>query len=90
MFRLAPAWGTCIDIGREHAGVVSAAMNTAGAIGSLVCPLVVAYSLKWYQNWNVSIFLMGVLFLVGAACWSIIDPRDHVFRGDDREMPPAF
>jgi hypothetical protein len=33
---------------------------------------------------------MGVLFLVGAACWSIIDPRDHVFRGDDREMPPAF
>lgn len=85
MFMLAPAWGTCIDIGREHAGVVSAAMNTAGGIGGLLCPLVVAYSLKWYNTWNVSIFLMGVLFLIGAACWIVIDPGDHVFRGGANE-----
>lgn len=83
MFMLAPAWGTCIDIGREHAGVVSAAMNTAGGIGGLLCPLVVAYSLEWFHNWNVSIFLMGGLFLVGAACWLVIDPREHVFRTDN-------
>ncbi|MEY4939573.1 MAG: putative sulfoacetate transporter SauU [Verrucomicrobiota bacterium] len=81
MFMLAAAWGTCIDIGREHAGVVSAAMNTAGGLGALVSPVAVAYVLKWYGNWNIAIFAMAALFLMGALCWIVIDPRDHVFKG---------
>jgi ACS family glucarate transporter-like MFS transporter len=79
MFTLGAAWGTCIEVGRDHAGVVSAAMNTAGQIGSLLCPLVVAYSVKWFANWSVPLYLLGFLFLAGVVCWLIIDPRKPVF-----------
>ena len=77
-FTLSAAWGTCIDIGGSNSGVVSATMNTASQIGSLLCPLVVAYTLKWFNNWDVSIYVMGVLFFIGALCWIVIDPRRKV------------
>lgn len=73
-FTLSAAWNTCIDIGGNNAGVVSAMMNTAGQIGSLLCPLIVAYTLKWFNNWDISIFIMSALFFIGALCWGIIMP----------------
>lgn len=79
MFTLAAAWGICIDVGGDHAGVVSAAMNTAGQIGSLLCPLIVAYSVQRFANWNISLYLMSFLFLIGVGCWLVIDPRKRIF-----------
>jgi len=82
MFTLAAAWGTCLDVGGDNSGVVSAAMNTAGQIGSLLCPLIVAYSVQWFANWNISLFLMSFLFLIGVGCWALIDPRERIFEKD--------
>ena len=79
MLSLAGAWATCMDIGGEHTGMVGAAMNTAGQVGSLLCPLIVAYSLQWFGNWNIIIYLMGALFLTGAVAWWVIDPHRPVF-----------
>jgi MFS family permease len=79
MFTLAAAWGTCLDIGGNHAGVVSAAMNTSGQIGSVLSPLLVTWLLHRYEDWNASLYLMGGLFLFGAVCWCLIDPRKRVF-----------
>ena len=79
MFTLAPAWGTCQDIGGNHAGVVSAAMNTAGQVGSILSPLMVTYLLTRLGDWNAPLLLMGGLFLMGALAWSFIDPRKRVF-----------
>jgi len=79
MFTLAASWGTAIEVGANHAGAVSATMNTSGAIGSLLCPLIVAYALKWFGSWNISLYLMGALFLVGVVCWGVIDPRKRIF-----------
>ena len=79
MLTTAPAWGVCVDIGREHSAVVSATMNTAGQIGSIVSPFVVAYSVKWFANWNLPLYLLAGLFLLGAACWFVIDPEKPVF-----------
>jgi hypothetical protein len=42
-------------------------------------PLIVAYSVQWFGSWNVPLYLMGALFLVGAACWLIVDPQRPVF-----------
>lgn len=77
-FTLSAAWNTCIDIGGNNAGVVSATMNTAGQVGSLLCPLIVAYTLKWFNNWDISLFIMSALFFIGALCWGVIDPRKRV------------
>lgn len=79
MFTLGAAWSTCIEIGRNHAGVVGATMNTAGQVASLLCPLVVAYSVEWYGSWNFPLYLLASLFLLGAVCWLVIDPRRAVF-----------
>jgi len=78
MFTLGAAWGTCIDIGGNHTGVVGAAMNTSGQIGSVISPLLVTWLQKHY-DWNAPLLTMGGLFLMGACCWCFIDPNKRVF-----------
>ena len=79
MFTLGASWSTCLDIGGSHAGVVSAAMNTSGQIGSVLSPLMVTFLLGRLGDWNVPLFVMGGLFLMGALCWGLIDPRNRIF-----------
>ncbi|HVU07045.1 MAG TPA: MFS transporter [Verrucomicrobiae bacterium] len=79
MFVLGTAWATCIDIGGDNAGVVSAVMNTSGQIGAVISPLMVTGLLDLFGSWNASLFVMGGLFLIGATCWCFIDPRKRVF-----------
>lgn len=87
MLTTAPAWGTCVDIGHEHSGVVSAAMNTAGQIASILSPLIVAYSVKWFGNWNLPLYQLAGLFVMGAVCWLFIDPRKPVFAAQVSTVP---
>ena len=82
MFILGAAWGTCLDIGGNHAGVVSASMNTAGQIGSLLCPILVTFLVEEFNDWNAPLYLIGALFLVGAAAWCVVDARKRVFDDD--------
>jgi MFS transporter, ACS family, glucarate transporter len=79
MFTLGATWGTCLDIGGRHTGVVSALMNTAGNAGSIFSPIIAIYAKNHLGGWNAPLFLIGGLFLVGAVCWCLIDPRDRVF-----------
>jgi ACS family glucarate transporter-like MFS transporter len=79
MFTLGAAWGTCIDIGGDHSAVVSAAMNTSGQIGSLISPVLVIELVQRLGNWSAPLYLMGILFLVGAVSWLLVDPRRPVF-----------
>lgn len=83
MLTTAPAWGTVVDIGREHSAVVGAVMNTAGQVGAIVSPLVVAKSVTWFNDWNFPLLLLGGLFVVGAVAWLFIDPREAVFAPGD-------
>jgi cyanate permease len=92
MFTLGAAWGTVIEVGRNHVGVVGATMNSIGNLAAMLNPLIVAYSVQWFGNWNLPLHLMGVLFLLGAACWMIVDPKRPVFdelplRSQDRAAP---
>ncbi len=80
MFTLGASWSTCLDVGGNHAAVVSAAMNTSGALSSVVSPLMVTWLLKHFaNNWNMPLFVMGGLFLVGAVCWGLINPQKKIF-----------
>jgi MFS transporter, ACS family, glucarate transporter len=79
MFTLGAAWGTVIEVGRNHVGVVGATMNSVGNLAAMLNPLIVAYSVKWFESWNLPLYLMGALFLIGAFCWTFIDPRVPVF-----------
>jgi MFS family permease len=86
MFTLGAAWGTVIEVGRNHVSVVGAAMNSTGNLAAMLNPLIVAYSVAWFGRWDLPLYLMGALFLVGAGCWLLIDPETPVFaeRKDDQ------
>lgn len=79
MFTLGAAWGTVIELGRNHVGVVGATMNSVGNLAAMLNPLIVAYSVQWFNNWDLPLYLMGGLFLLGALCWMIVDPERPVF-----------
>lgn len=85
MLSTAPAWGTVLDIGREHSAVVGATMNTAGQIGAIISPIIVAKSVSQFGDWNFPLFLLGGLFVLGAACWLMIDPRKPVFEAKSHQ-----
>ena len=73
-FLLGAAWSTCIDLGGENSGVLSAAMNTSGQVGGILCPLVFGYAVQHWSNWTLPLCVMGVLYLGGAACWAGVRP----------------
>jgi len=79
MFTLGAAWATVIEVGRNQVGVVGATMNSMGNLAAMLNPLIVAYSVEWLGSWNVPLYLMGILFLAGAACWLVVDPGRPVF-----------
>ena len=79
MFTLGAAWATVIEVGGNNVGVVGATMNSLGNLAAMLNPLIVAYSVQWLGSWNVPLYLMGILFFVGAACWLVVDPERPVF-----------
>ena len=81
MFTLGAAWGTVMEIGGNHVGVVGGTMNSIGNLVAMLNPLIVAYSVAWFANWDLPLYVMGALFLVGAVCWTAIDPSRTVFEG---------
>jgi MFS family permease len=73
-FLLGAAWGTCLDIAGNHSGVVSAAMNSSGAVGGILSPIVVGFVVQHFANWNAPLYFAGALYIAGALCWLGIDP----------------
>jgi MFS transporter, ACS family, glucarate transporter len=87
MLTTAPAWSTCIDVGREHSATVGATMNTAGQFAAIVCLFVVGYSVKWTGEWNVPFWFLAGMLAMGALCWAFVEPEKPVVA--DRAIEPA-
>jgi len=68
-FGVAPGWAACLDIGGEHAGVVTGTMNTFGNLGGTAMPLLMGFCLQWWNSWNASLLTVAFFYLVSAACW---------------------
>ena len=60
-------------------------MNSLGNLAAMLNPLIVAYSVEWFHSWNLPLYVMGVLFLVGAGCWIAVDPRRPIFEASVAE-----
>ena len=79
MFTLGAAWGTVIEIGGNHVGVVGGTMNSIGNLIAMLNPLIVAYSVAWFASWDLPFYVMGALFFIGAGCWALVDRGQSVF-----------
>jgi ACS family glucarate transporter-like MFS transporter len=72
---MAPSWAVCLDIGKQHAGVVSGAMNMFGNFGGTLCGVAVGWCLDDWHSWNAPLYSIAVFYIVAAACWLGIDPE---------------
>lgn len=74
MFTLAASWAACIDLGGRSSGVVSAAMNTTGQIGSVLSPIVLALLVQRFDNWSLPLYVMAALYAISSVSWLFVDP----------------
>lgn len=70
-----PAWGACMDIGGKFAGTVSGSMNMMGNLAGFAAPVFGGFVLqRTHGDWNIFLYTMAAIYLVGAVCWPFIDP----------------
>jgi len=75
---LGACWAVCLDIGRDHAGVVTGCMNTFSNLGGVLTPLVVAYAVDRWQSWTFPFYVTAVVYAAGALIWLTIDPERRI------------
>ncbi len=75
---VAPAWAVCLEIGADHAGVVSGAMNTFGNVGGTLSPIVMGLCLARWHSWDAPLLTLALFYALAGACWLLIDPREAI------------
>jgi MFS family permease len=82
-FMLPGAWAVCLDVGRKHAGAITAAMNTAGQLGSFLTSVAFGYIVKAYGSYDAPLVPMAVMLLAAAVLWLRIDPTEKLAEEPD-------
>ena len=75
---LPSAWAICLDIGKQYAGVISGAMNTAGNIGGFFCAIVFGYIVRATGNYNLPLFIISGMMMISALLFSKLDPTKEL------------
>jgi ACS family glucarate transporter-like MFS transporter len=75
---VAPAWAVCLEIGGEHAGVISGAMNMFGNLGGTLCPILVGICVKRFSSWPMGLATVALLYVVAALLWLSVDLRERI------------
>jgi MFS family permease len=78
---LGACWAVCLDVGADHAGVVTGFMNTFGNLGGLVGPLVVGIAVDRWHSWTFPFYVTALMYAAGAAAWLAIDPTRQIAEG---------
>jgi ACS family glucarate transporter-like MFS transporter len=80
---LGACWAVCLDVGADHAGVVTGFMNTFGNVGGLVGPIVVGLAVDRWHSWTFPFYVTALVYAAGAAAWLAVDPNRQI-RGAER------
>jgi ACS family glucarate transporter-like MFS transporter len=72
---LGACWAVCLDVGADHAGVVTGFMNTFGNLGGLVGPVVVGIAVGRWHSWTFPFYVTALVYAGGALAWLAIDPN---------------
>jgi MFS transporter, ACS family, glucarate transporter len=81
---LPTAWAICLDVCREHAGVVTGFMNTSGQLGGFVCSVLFGYVVQATGSYNAPVWIVGGMVLIAAVLFARIDPTRRLIE------EPAF
>jgi sugar phosphate permease len=69
------AYAITIDLGGAHVASVFSAMNMAGNVGALVCPVAVERLVAWSGRWDHVLVLFAAVYLVAALAWALLRHR---------------
>jgi nitrate/nitrite transporter NarK len=71
----------CLDIGRDHAGVVTGVMNTVGNLAGMMAPIVVGVAVDRWQSWTIPFYVTATVYAMGAGAWLTINPLQKIEAG---------
>jgi MFS family permease len=77
---LPAAWALCLDLGRSHAGALSAAMNTAGLAGGFVCTVFFGYLVRLTGGYRAPLCVIAAMVMMSAILFACIDPSKPVWK----------
>ena len=75
---LPSAWALCIDLGKQHAGAISGAMNTFGNVGGFFCGILFGYLVQASGNYNLPLYMIAAMLLISAVLFSFINPEKPI------------
>jgi MFS family permease len=87
-FVLPSSWGTCMDVGGRFSGTFSGSMNMFGNLGGFLASVATGYIHQITGSYMLALYISSGTYVVGAACWMLIDPETRLDRGI-AEMPIA-
>jgi ACS family glucarate transporter-like MFS transporter len=79
MITVSAAWSVCLDIGRQHAGVVTGFMNMFGNLGGTVAPLVVGYMAERWGSLTFPFYASAGVSIAGMIMWLLINPQRPLY-----------
>ncbi len=68
------AWSICVDIGGQHAGAVSGAMNMSGQFGSFISSVAFGYFVEMSGSYDTALIPLAAMLLVSGFVFLKIDP----------------
>ncbi|MBQ7440059.1 MAG: MFS transporter [Prevotella sp.] len=72
------AWALCIDLGKQHAGTISGAMNTAGNLGGFFCGILFGQLVQSSGNYNLPLYMIAGMLIISAALFALINPTKPI------------
>ena len=63
-----------MDVGGKYAGTVSGSMNMMGNLAGVVAPSWAGLIRDAGYDWNIFLYSMAAVYLLGGFCWPFIDP----------------
>jgi len=80
---LGACWAVPVDIAPDHAGVVTAFMNTFGNLGGLVGPMIIGVAVDRWQTWTFPFYVTAAVYAGGGLAWLAIDPTRAIHPNRD-------
>lgn len=72
------AWSVCVDLGGEHSGAVSGAMNMAGQIGSFISSVAFGYFVTLFGSYDRALLPLAIMLLLSGMVFATIDPSERL------------
>lgn len=70
------AWSLCVDLGGQHAGAVSGAMNMAGQMGSFISSVAFGYLIGWFGSYDMALTPLAAMLILSGVMFALIKPSE--------------